>query len=213
MCWWGVLEHQALMVHHTSLGFIRSSRQPTSGYNRLDNWQDLYIIWSSSRQVYRSYNRSTVDRLAHQLTTNWMHGQSSQRSLSSWLENVNLAESTLTTNDYRWTRSSQFHGSWLDIEAINSKHLGSLSSSDQVISYGDIKVQYALWCSDHNVFFLSVVTMSLDTTFCLRNFIPLRLSIELSIHFVTGSTPFLNKYDFDIKHIKGNEIKLVMHST
>jgi hypothetical protein len=37
----------------------------------------------------------------------------------SQLDNVDLTESTLTTNDYMWKTSSCFQGSWLDIEAIN----------------------------------------------------------------------------------------------
>jgi len=54
--------------------------------------------------------------------------RSVRSSLSSRLENTYLAESTLTIDNYMWTRSSRFHGSWLDFEAINKKPLGSLLS-------------------------------------------------------------------------------------
>jgi hypothetical protein len=63
-----------------------------------------------------------------------MHGQSGQASLSSQLDNEKLMESTLTIDSYMWTRSSQFQGSWLDLEDINSRPDGSLS-------YGSTSVQ------------------------------------------------------------------------
>jgi hypothetical protein len=129
-----MLEHQALMVHHTSPGFSRSRGRPTSGYSGRVIDQHLYISRSSSRHACRSDNRPTVedsrvvDRPTQQSTMSWMHGWSGRASLSSRLDNVDLMESTLTTDGYMWTRSSRFYGSWLDLEAINSRPLGSLSS-------------------------------------------------------------------------------------
>jgi hypothetical protein len=76
----------------------------------------------------------SVDQPAEQSTASWIPRWSSQASLSSRLYNADLTESTLTNDSYMWTRSSQFHGSWLDLEAINSRPYGSLSLSDQVIS-------------------------------------------------------------------------------
>ena len=51
-------------------------------------------------------------------------------------------KSTLKTDGYMWIISYQFHGSWLDIEAINSILLGSLLylSSD----HGDQEIKYEL---------------------------------------------------------------------
>jgi hypothetical protein len=55
-----LLEHQALMAHHTSLGFNRSIGQPTCGYNRLGNQPKNYISRLSSRRACWSDNQPTV---------------------------------------------------------------------------------------------------------------------------------------------------------
>jgi hypothetical protein len=52
----GVLEHQVMMVHHTSPRISWSSNQPTSGNSRSSDQPDLYISRSSSRQVCRLEN-------------------------------------------------------------------------------------------------------------------------------------------------------------
>jgi len=57
-----------------------------------------------------------------------MDSQSSRASLSSRLDSANLIDSTLTTDEYMWKRSSRSYVSSLYIEAINIIHLGSLSS-------------------------------------------------------------------------------------
>jgi hypothetical protein len=44
----GVLEHQALMVHHTSPRLSPSRGQTTSRYSRSGNRLDIYISQSSS---------------------------------------------------------------------------------------------------------------------------------------------------------------------
>jgi hypothetical protein len=147
-----MLEHQALMVHHTSPGFSRSRGRPTSGYSRSGDRPTHYISRSSSRHACRSDSRPTVedsrvvDRPTQQSTTSWMHRWSGRASLSSRLDNMDLAESTLTTDGYMWTRSSRFYGSWLDLEAINRRPLGSLSSCKKycAIDHVDQDVQYAL---------------------------------------------------------------------
>jgi len=123
------------MVHCTSLRFIRLGDRPTYGYSQLGDQPYPYISRSSSQHSCQSDSRPTVedsrvvDRLSQQSTKSWMHGQSGQASLLTRLDNTNLTKSTLNTNGYMWTRSSQFHGSWLDIEAINSRPLVSLSLS------------------------------------------------------------------------------------
>jgi hypothetical protein len=128
-----------MLVHHTSFGISWST---VNLHLEIVGWDrpDLYNSRLSSRQVYRSDNRPTVedsrlvDRPTKKLTTSWMHGWSGRTSLSIQLDSGDLMESTLTIDGYMWTRSSRFHGSWLDIEAINSRPCELLSSSDQVIS-------------------------------------------------------------------------------
>jgi hypothetical protein len=61
----------------------------------------------------------------------WMHGKSGHASLSSRLDNADFTESTLSTDGFMWIRYSQFQGSWLDLEAINSRLDGSLQVSDK----------------------------------------------------------------------------------
>jgi len=170
----GVLEHHILMVHHTSPRIGQLGSQPTSGNSWSSDWPDLYISRSSSQQVCQLDSWPVVedswsmDWTTKQLTTSWMHGRSIQASLSRWLANIDLMESTQTTNDYMWKKSSQFHGNWLDMEAINSRHHGSLSSSgssDWRYHFCVQDVQYAFWCSGHSALFLSVVMVSLDTIF------------------------------------------------
>jgi hypothetical protein len=46
-----MLEHQALMVHHTSPGFNRSEDRPTYRYIRLGDRPNIYISWLSSRHA------------------------------------------------------------------------------------------------------------------------------------------------------------------
>jgi hypothetical protein len=134
----GGLEHQALMVHHTSPCSVSRVVDLHLDTVSQGDRPNLYISQSSSRHACRSDNRPTVkdsqvvDRPTQQSTTSWMHRWSGRASLSSRLDNMDLTESTLTTDGYMWTRSSRFYGSWLDLEAINSRPLGSLSSSDQV---------------------------------------------------------------------------------
>jgi hypothetical protein len=48
----GVLEPQFFMVHHTSPRISWSGSQPTFGNSCLDDRLDIYINWSSSRQVF-----------------------------------------------------------------------------------------------------------------------------------------------------------------
>jgi hypothetical protein len=124
-----MLEHQALMVHHTSPGFSRSRGRPTSGYSRSGDRPTHHTSRSSSRRACRSDSRPTikdsrvVDRPTQQSTTSWMHSRSG-RVLSSRLDRADFVESTLTTDGYMWTRSSRFYGSWLDIETIKEDPLG-----------------------------------------------------------------------------------------
>jgi hypothetical protein len=78
----GVLEHQALMVHHTSPGFSRSRGRPTSGHSRLGDRPTHHTSRSSSRRACRSDSRPTVedswvvDRPTLQSTTSWMDSRS-----------------------------------------------------------------------------------------------------------------------------------------
>jgi hypothetical protein len=119
----GVLEHQALMVHHTSPGFIRSRYQPTPGYSWPGDGPTHHTSQSSSRRGCRSNNQPT-----HQSTMIWTDSQSGRASLSSRLDNANLEESTLTINDYMWTRSFKVYGSWLDLETIKDDPLSHYQS-------------------------------------------------------------------------------------
>jgi hypothetical protein len=75
---------------------------------------------------------------------NWIRIWSGRASSLSRLKNEDLVESTLTTNGYMWTRSSIFCGSWLDLEAINSKPLGSLHHAICTTDHVDQHVQHAL---------------------------------------------------------------------
>jgi hypothetical protein len=132
------------MVHHTSPMFIQLRGRPTPGYSRSNDRPTQYISRSSSRRVCRSDSRSTVEdsrvlnRPTQQSTTSWTNSRSGRASLSSRLDNADLVESTLTIDKYMWTRSSIFYGAWLDLEAINSRPLGSLSSCKTMCnrSYG-----------------------------------------------------------------------------
>jgi hypothetical protein len=56
----GVLEHQALMVHHTSPGFSWSRGRPTSGYSQSGDRPTHHTSRSSSRRACRS--KSTNSR-------------------------------------------------------------------------------------------------------------------------------------------------------
>jgi hypothetical protein len=100
------------MVHHTSPRISRSGGRPTSGNSRSSDRPDIYISRSSSRQACRSDSRPTVedsrsvDRPTEKSTMSWMHGWSGRASLSSRLDNMDLMESTLTTDGCMWTRSS-----------------------------------------------------------------------------------------------------------
>jgi hypothetical protein len=70
-----------------------------------------------------------MDQLAQQSTTIWTHGWSSRASLLIRLDNADLAQSTLTTDGYMWTISSQLQGKWLDLEVVNSRPHGSLTTT------------------------------------------------------------------------------------
>jgi hypothetical protein len=80
---------------------------------------------------------------------------------------VDLTDSTLTIDGCMWTISSRFQGIWLDIEAINSRPDGSFPYEIYANVENGVQVQYALSCSDHNALCLSVVKVSLDTTYFL----------------------------------------------
>jgi hypothetical protein len=89
-----------------------------------------------------------------------------------------------------WTRSSRFHETWLDLETINNRPLVSLSSSDPCDIIWRYQYPICIVMFWSQCVCLSVVTVSLDTTFCLRIFLfPLRLSAKLYVYFITGSTP------------------------
>jgi hypothetical protein len=85
----GVLEHQILMVHHTSPGISRSDGQPTYGKSRLGNRPCIYISQSSSRKYCRSDSWPAfedswfMDQPAKHSTMSWMHGRLSQASFLS----------------------------------------------------------------------------------------------------------------------------------
>jgi hypothetical protein len=101
-----------MMVHHTSPVVSRLDSRPTYGNSRSGDQPGIYINWSSSRKVYRSNSRLTFEdsRLMDQPTKQsnmiWTHAQSVRASLLSQLDNADLTESTLMTNDYMLTISS-----------------------------------------------------------------------------------------------------------
>ena len=55
-----LLEHQALMVHHTSPGFSWLGAQPTSGNSRSGDRPNLYISQSSSQHACQSNSQPFV---------------------------------------------------------------------------------------------------------------------------------------------------------
>jgi hypothetical protein len=87
-----LLEHQALMVHHISVGFSRSTNWPTFGYNQSGDRPELYISRSSSRHACRSENQPVIEDIrvvdlpSRQSAMIWMHRWPSWSSLSNWLD-------------------------------------------------------------------------------------------------------------------------------
>ena len=135
MCWWqgGVLEHQALMVHHTSPRFSWSRGWTTFGYSLSSDQTTHYNIWSSSWHACQLNNRPTiednqvVERPNQQLTMIWTHRWLGRASLSIRFNNIHLVDSILTVYGYMWTIYFGFYGRWLDIEVVKSRPLGSIS--------------------------------------------------------------------------------------
>jgi len=191
-----VLEHQVILVHQTSFGISWLSGQPTFGNRQLNDRPDIYNSRLGSRQVCRLENRPIVedsrlvDRPTKKSTTSWTHEWSGRTSFSIQLDSADLMESNLKIDGYMWARSSRFHGSWLNIEAINRRPCELLSSSDQVISL------LCTRCPICIVMFWSqcVLLKCCNGVFrhhllCLRNFTPSSIFCKnICLFHISGST-------------------------
>jgi hypothetical protein len=126
----GVLEHQTLMVHHTSLGFSRSRGQPTSGYSRLgdrpthytvDRVVDVLISWTFNQQskIVGWWIDQPNNRLRVGHVDGWVENPCRANSIEQIWHGVNSNSRRLHVD-----KIFQFYGSWLDLEDIKEDPLG-----------------------------------------------------------------------------------------